>query len=50
MNTGEPALLVRDPEDSLVLSPASSLVNNVNNDGLELLVPDRTIRVQRSLF
>ena len=38
------------PDDNRVLSPASSLVNNVNNDGSELLVPDRTIPVQRSLF
>jgi putative SOS response-associated peptidase YedK len=42
---GEPGL-----DDNLVLSPASSLVNSVNNDGPELLVPDRTIPLQRSLF
>jgi putative SOS response-associated peptidase YedK len=32
------------------LSAASALVNNLNNDGPELLVPDRTIPVQGSLF
>jgi len=44
------ALLLPAPEDVLVLSPASSLVNSVKNDGPELLMPDRTIPVQRSLF
>jgi putative SOS response-associated peptidase YedK len=44
------SLLVPAPDDDLVLSPASSLVNSVNNDGPELLVPDRTIPAQRSLF
>jgi hypothetical protein len=34
----------------LVLSGASALVSNLNNDGPELLVPDRTIPVQGSLF
>jgi hypothetical protein len=32
------SLLVPAPEDNLVLSPASSLVNSVNNDGPELVV------------
>ena len=31
------------PDDNLILSPGSSLVNNLNNDGPELLVPDRTV-------
>jgi len=44
------ALLKPAPDEDLVLSPASSLVNSVKNDGPELLVPDRTIAVQRSLF
>jgi putative SOS response-associated peptidase YedK len=44
------SLLVPAPDDDLVLSPASSLVNSVNNDGPELLVADRTIPAQRSLF
>jgi putative SOS response-associated peptidase YedK len=44
------ALLVPAPDDDLVLSPASSLVNTVNNDGPQLLVPDRTTPVQRSFF
>jgi hypothetical protein len=45
VNPGEPdglrlkSLLVPAPDDILVLSPASSLVNSVNNDGPELLVP-----------
>jgi putative SOS response-associated peptidase YedK len=48
MNPGErdplrvKLLLVPAPDHNLVLSPASSLVNSVNNDGPELLVPDRT--------
>ena len=29
------------------MSPASSLVNNVNSDGPRLLVPDRTLPIQR---
>lgn len=44
------SLLVPAPDDNLVLSPASSLVNSVKNDGPELLIPDRAIPVQRSLF
>ena len=56
MNPGErnpsrlKSLLVPAPDDNLVLSPASSLVNNVKNDWPELLIPDRAIPVQRSLF
>jgi putative SOS response-associated peptidase YedK len=49
MNPGErdplrlKSLLVPAPDDNLVLSPASSLVNNVKNDGPELLIPGRAI-------
>jgi putative SOS response-associated peptidase YedK len=56
MNPGErdplrlKSLLVPAPDDNLILSPASSLVNSVKNDGPELLIPDRAIPVQRSLF
>jgi putative SOS response-associated peptidase YedK len=56
MNSGErdplrlKSLLVPAPDDWLVLSPASSLVNNVQNDGPELLVPNKTLPTQRSLF
>jgi putative SOS response-associated peptidase YedK len=56
MNPGErdslrlKSQLVPTPDDSLVVSPASSLVNNVKNDRLELLVPDRIVPVQGSLF
>ena len=55
MNPGERdplrmnSLLVPAPDDHLVLSPATSLVNSVKYDGPELLAPDRTIRFQRSL-
>ena len=54
MNPGErnllrlKSLLVAAPDDNLVLSLASSTVNRVNNAGLELLVPVRTISVRRS--
>ena len=44
------ALLLPAPEDVLVLSPASSLVNSVKNDGPELLKPDQAPAAQRSLF
>ena len=37
-------------DDNLLLSPALSLVNGVNYEGQELLVPDRTIAAKRSLF
>jgi putative SOS response-associated peptidase YedK len=33
-------LLIPAPDDLLRMQPASSLVNNVRNDGPELLVPD----------
>jgi putative SOS response-associated peptidase YedK len=36
--------------DNLLLSPASSLVNNVKNAGPEPLVPDTTMPALRSLF
>ena len=44
------SLLVPAPDDNLVLRPASSLVNNVENDGPELLVPDSNVPMQRNLF
>jgi putative SOS response-associated peptidase YedK len=44
------ALLTAAPDEDLVLSPASSLVNSVKNDGPELLKPDRAFAAQRSLF
>src|SRR5262249_11697627 len=44
------SLPVPAPDSKLVLSPASSLVNSMKNDGPELLVPDRNVPVQRSLF
>ena len=56
MNPGErdplrlKALLIPAPDQDLVLSPASSLVNSVKNDGPELLIADRSVPVQRSLF
>jgi hypothetical protein len=56
MNPGErdplrlESQLVPASNDTLVLSRGSSLVNSVNNDGLELLLPDRIIPAQRSLF
>ena len=56
MNPGErdplrlKALLIPAPDEDLVLSPASALVNNVKNDGPELLMPDRAKAVQGSLF
>jgi len=44
------SLLVPAPDDNLVLRPASFLVNNVEHDGPELLVPDRNVPMQRNLF
>jgi putative SOS response-associated peptidase YedK len=44
------ALLRPAPDDRLVLSRASPLVNSVKNDGPELLAQDRTLPVQRSLL
>jgi len=35
-------LLIPAPDDLLLMRPASSLVNNVKNDGPELLIPDHT--------
>jgi putative SOS response-associated peptidase YedK len=44
------SLLVPVPDDWLVLSSATSLVNRVENDRPELLVPNRTLPMQRSLL
>jgi putative SOS response-associated peptidase YedK len=44
------SLLVPAPDDKLVPSPASSLVNNVNNEGPELLMPDPTTPAQQTVF
>src|SRR5262249_18590577 len=56
MNPDEPdplrlkTLLVPTPSDQLLLPPASLLVNSVENDGPELLVPGRTSPIQGHLF
>jgi hypothetical protein len=44
------SLLVPAPDDNLILSPASSLVNSVNNDGPELLVSHATVRRSGACF
>jgi len=44
------ALLVPAPDERLVLSPASPLVNSVKNEGPELLVQHRALPAQRSLL
>jgi hypothetical protein len=44
------SLLDPAPDDKLVLSPASSLVNRVNNDGPELLVPRSNDPAATELF
>ena len=43
-------LLVPTSDDTLVLSPASTLVNSVNNDAPELVVPDQASRSIGGVF